>query len=235
MGRPAWWRSRAAESVPSPPATIRASRPNRLTLDSSRWRSSTLRSGLTREVPRIVPPLGRMPMTEYDVRGSTSPSMRPSQPLRMPRTSIPRPWARRTTARITALRPGQSPPPVRTPTFFMATIGKYKLPGFRTAALRKEASLRVLAVDTTTARESVALAEGGAVRGEIRLSLVDGHSRHPMPSIAFLLEVLGLAPGDVEGYAVAAGPGSFTGLRVGIGAVQGLALAADRPCAAVSA
>ena len=56
-----------------------------------------------------------------------------------------------------------------------------------------------------------------------------------MPSIAFLLEGLGLAPGDVDGYAVAAGPGSFTGLRVGIGTVQGLALAADRPCAAVSA
>ena len=64
---------------------------------------------------------------------------------------------------------------------------------------------------------------------------MDGHSRHLMPSIAFLLEGLGLAPGNVEGYAVAAGPGSFTGLRVGIGTVQGLALAADRPCAAVSA
>jgi tRNA threonylcarbamoyladenosine biosynthesis protein TsaB len=56
-----------------------------------------------------------------------------------------------------------------------------------------------------------------------------------MPSIAFLLDGLGLAPGDVEGYAVAAGPGSFTGLRVGIGTVQGLALAAGRPCAPVSA
>jgi tRNA threonylcarbamoyladenosine biosynthesis protein TsaB len=56
-----------------------------------------------------------------------------------------------------------------------------------------------------------------------------------MPSIAFLLDGLGLAPGDVDGYAVAAGPGSFTGLRIGIGTVQGLALAADRPCAAVSA
>jgi tRNA threonylcarbamoyladenosine biosynthesis protein TsaB len=56
-----------------------------------------------------------------------------------------------------------------------------------------------------------------------------------MPSIAFLLEGLGLAPGEVDGYAVAAGPGSFTGIRVGIGTVQGLALAADRPCAGISA
>ena len=56
-----------------------------------------------------------------------------------------------------------------------------------------------------------------------------------MPSIAFLLQGLGLAPGEIDGYAVAAGPGSFTGLRVGIATIQGLALAADRPCAAVSA
>jgi len=95
--------------------------------------------------------------------------------------------------------------------------------------------LRVLAVDTTTARESVALAEGGIVRGEVRLDAVDNHSTRLMPAIAFLLESLGLRPADVDGYAVAAGPGSFTGLRIGIGTVQGLALAADRPCAAVSA
>ena len=95
--------------------------------------------------------------------------------------------------------------------------------------------LRVLAVDTTTARESVALAEGGTVRGEVRLSPVDGHSARLMGSIAFLLDGLGLEARDVDGYAVAAGPGSFTGLRVGISTVQGLALAADRPCVAISA
>ena len=95
--------------------------------------------------------------------------------------------------------------------------------------------MRVLAVDTTTARESVALADGGRVRGEVRLDPVDSHSTRLMPAIAFLLQSLGLGPADVEGYAVAAGPGSFTGLRVGIGTVQGLALAADRPCAPISA
>ena len=95
--------------------------------------------------------------------------------------------------------------------------------------------MRVLAVDTTTARESVALAESGVVRGEVRLDRADSHSTRLMPAVGFLLQSLGLAPGDVEGYAVAAGPGSFTGLRVGIGTVQGLALAAGRPCAAISA
>jgi hypothetical protein len=47
--------------------------------------------------------------------------MRPSQPFRIPTTSIESPWARRTTARITALSPGQSPPPVRIPIFFAVT------------------------------------------------------------------------------------------------------------------
>ena len=94
--------------------------------------------------------------------------------------------------------------------------------------------MRVLAVDTTTARESVALAEGGLVLGEVRIRAVDNHSTRLMPSIAFLLESLGMKPADVEGYAVAAGPGSFTGLRVGIGTVQGLALGSGRPCASLS-
>ena len=64
---------------------------------------------------------------------------------------------------------------------------------------------------------------------------MDGHSTRLLGSIAFLLDGLGLQPKDVDGYAVAAGPGSFTGLRVGISTVQGLALAADRPCAGISA
>jgi tRNA threonylcarbamoyladenosine biosynthesis protein TsaB len=95
--------------------------------------------------------------------------------------------------------------------------------------------VRVLGVDTTTARESVALADGGEVVGEVRLFPVDGHSARLLPAVAFLLEGLGLGPADVDGYAVAAGPGSFTGLRVGIGTVQGLALAADRRCVGISA
>jgi tRNA threonylcarbamoyladenosine biosynthesis protein TsaB len=57
-----------------------------------------------------------------------------------------------------------------------------------------------------------------------------GHSKRLMPAVAFLLDGLGLSAADVEGYAVAAGPGSFTGLRVGLSCVQGLALASGRSC-----
>ncbi len=95
--------------------------------------------------------------------------------------------------------------------------------------------MRVLAVDSTTARESVAVAVDGELVGEVRLRPGDVHSRRLAPAIAFLLEALGIAPAEVEGYAVTVGPGSFTGIRVGLATVQGLALAARRPVLGVSA
>jgi tRNA threonylcarbamoyl adenosine modification protein YeaZ len=56
-----------------------------------------------------------------------------------------------------------------------------------------------------------------------------------LPAIDFLLGSLELRIEDVEGYAVTTGPGSFTGLRIGISTVQGLALARPRPCLGVCA
>ncbi len=89
-------------------------------------------------------------------------------------------------------------------------------------------------MDTTSERESVALASDGVVRAEVRVFTRDGHSRRVLPAIAFILESLSLRPADVDAYAVAIGPGSFTGVRVGLSTVQGLALAGGRPCLGVS-
>ena len=76
----------------------------------------------------------------------------------------------------------------------------------------------------------MAVVSDGEVLGEVRLRAGMGHSKRLMPAIAFLLDGLGMAAAEVEGYAVAAGPGSFTGLRVGLSCVQGLALGSGRPC-----
>src|SRR3954451_4204165 len=74
--------------------------------------------GLVRLVPRIVPPRGRIPDTSRRPGPRTAPSTSPRQPSRIPTQSQPAASALRTTARMTALRPGQSPPPVSMPIVF---------------------------------------------------------------------------------------------------------------------
>ncbi len=127
-GTPCSPRRAATPSVSSPPIAISAStpRPARLSLIRSmplRPPLPVLFSGFVRDVPRIVPPRGRMPRTACTSRGIVSPSSGPRHPSRNPTNS--RPYSctpLRTTARITAFKPGQSPPPVRTPTRMPPTI-----------------------------------------------------------------------------------------------------------------
>ncbi len=90
--------------------------------------------------------------------------------------------------------------------------------------------MRVLAVDTTSPRGSVAVAGPEGVLAEARLVTVGGHSLWLLPAVEALLRGLGLDALALDVFAVTTGPGSFTGLRVGLASVQGLALASGRPC-----
>jgi tRNA threonylcarbamoyladenosine biosynthesis protein TsaB len=90
--------------------------------------------------------------------------------------------------------------------------------------------VRVLAVDTSSPRGSLAVAGPEGLLAEARVVTAEGHSRWLLPAVSALLQGLGLEAGSLDLFAVATGPGSFTGLRVGLGSVQGLALAAGRPC-----
>jgi tRNA threonylcarbamoyladenosine biosynthesis protein TsaB len=90
--------------------------------------------------------------------------------------------------------------------------------------------VRVLAVDTTSPRGSVAVAGEEGVLGEVRLTSAEGHSRWVVPAVATLLGGLGLETGALDALAVTTGPGSFTGVRVGLGTVLGLAVASGRSC-----
>jgi tRNA threonylcarbamoyladenosine biosynthesis protein TsaB len=92
----------------------------------------------------------------------------------------------------------------------------------------------VLAVDTTTPSGSVALLEDGRLLGEIGLESGATHSARLFRSADCLLGALGREIGAVDAFAVAAGPGSFTGLRIGVAAVKSLAFASGRPVAPVS-
>lgn len=93
--------------------------------------------------------------------------------------------------------------------------------------------MRVLAVDTSTLAGGVALLEGGRLVGEYVLDVSATHSERLMPAIDRVLGDAGWRPIDLEGLAVAIGPGSFTGLRIGVATVKGLALALGIPVAAV--
>ncbi len=95
--------------------------------------------------------------------------------------------------------------------------------------------MRVLALDTTTPRGSLAIAVEEGVLAEARVRTGNGHSRWVLGAADALLRGLGIAPGDLDGFAVTVGPGSFTGLRVGISSIQGLAIAAGKPCVGLSA
>ena len=93
----------------------------------------------------------------------------------------------------------------------------------------------VLAVDTTTRPGSIALARDLAIIDTFIGDVSATHGERLPGDLLALLRQQGLRVADVDLFAVAAGPGSFTGLRVGIAIQQGLALANDRPLIGVSA
>ena len=92
----------------------------------------------------------------------------------------------------------------------------------------------VLAIDTTTSVCSVALAKDGSLLAEIATNLPRTHSQRLLPMVENLMAETGLKPEDLELLAVTRGPGSFTGLRIGIATIKGMGLALDLPVVGVS-
>jgi tRNA threonylcarbamoyladenosine biosynthesis protein TsaB len=93
--------------------------------------------------------------------------------------------------------------------------------------------MKLLGVESATLSGGVALLDGDRLLGEITLNIAITHSERLMLAVDRLLADCGLAPADLDGLAVSVGPGSFTGLRVGIATVKALAMALDLPVAAV--
>ena len=92
----------------------------------------------------------------------------------------------------------------------------------------------ILAVDTTSEYGSIALAHGVELVDEVELHAPNGFSQVLYGRLAELLDRHSLKPGDIHCFAAASGPGSFTGVRVGLACVKGLAEAVGRPAVAVS-
>src|SRR6267378_930979 len=93
--------------------------------------------------------------------------------------------------------------------------------------------MRTLAVETSTLAGGAALLDGDLVIGEYVLDIRITHSERLMATIDRLLSDAAWSVRDLEGLAVSVGPGSFTGLRIGLSTVKGLALALALPIAAV--
>jgi tRNA threonylcarbamoyladenosine biosynthesis protein TsaB len=95
--------------------------------------------------------------------------------------------------------------------------------------------MRVLALDTTTAGGSVALVDEVRIVAELSGDRSRTHAERLPGDIIALLASCDATMASVDLFAVASGPGSFTGLRIGIATMQGLAFVSDRPMVGVSA
>lgn len=82
----------------------------------------------------------------------------------------------------------------------------------------------ILAIDTASSTASVALGDREGVRASMQLATGLTHSEQLLPMVDAVLRISRSKPGEVTGIAVTAGPGSFTGLRIGLASAKGFAL-----------
>jgi len=94
--------------------------------------------------------------------------------------------------------------------------------------------VKILAIDTTASPVSAALTDKGKLIGNFYLNIKTTHSQTLMPIVSSLLSTTGTDIKDIDVFAVNAGPGSFTGVRIGVASVKGMALPLGKLCAGVS-
>ncbi len=94
--------------------------------------------------------------------------------------------------------------------------------------------MKILAIDTSATAASAALCDENKIIGEFFINTKLTHSRTLMPMVESLLANTNVQTSDITAVAVNCGPGSFTGVRIGVAAAKGLAFADDLPCIEVS-
>lgn len=94
--------------------------------------------------------------------------------------------------------------------------------------------MRILGIECTASPVSCAVFEDGRIKAEYFLNLKTTHSQTLLPMVESVLKLSGIGIGDIDVIAATAGPGSFTGVRIGISAVKGLAFAQNTPCVPIS-
>ena len=94
--------------------------------------------------------------------------------------------------------------------------------------------MHTLAIDSSARACSCAILKDGKLLGEGFIDVGLTHSRTLMPLVESILKSADMALSDVDRFAVSVGPGSFTGVRIGVSAIKGMAFALDKPCVGVS-
>lgn len=94
--------------------------------------------------------------------------------------------------------------------------------------------MKILSLECSATPASAAITENGKIIASAFVNVKLTHSQTLMPMVENLLSAAALDIDDIDGLAISNGPGSFTGIRIGISAVKGLAAPRNLPCAGVS-
>ena len=94
--------------------------------------------------------------------------------------------------------------------------------------------MKILGLDSSGLVASVAVVEDDVLLAEYTVDYKKTHSQTLLPMLDEIRSMIEMDLGSIDAIAIAAGPGSFTGLRIGIGTVKGMAFAASKPCCAVT-
>lgn len=92
----------------------------------------------------------------------------------------------------------------------------------------------ILSIDSSSSTATCALVSEEKILGEINLNDKKEHSVILMDLIDSLLKRCNLTLNDIDGFAISEGPGSFTGLRIGMATIKGLAFGSNKPCVSIS-
>ena len=93
--------------------------------------------------------------------------------------------------------------------------------------------MRILAIGTSGKNCTIAISEDKKIIKEINIDTGLTHSETLLPNIEKVLQETNYTLNDVDAYAVSIGPGSFTGIRIGVSTIKGLCLGVDKPVLAV--
>lgn len=94
--------------------------------------------------------------------------------------------------------------------------------------------MKILAIDSTANTSTVAVLENDTLLSLYTANIKNTHSESLLPMVKSVLEILKLTTEEIDAFAVSEGPGSFTGVRIGVATIKGLAFGRDKKCIGVS-